>query len=323
VLDSAIDYARNGFPITERLSSFMEATRSELLAHDETAAIFLPQGVVPRPGTRLVNTRLARTLESIGDDGWSGFYEGPTARAMAAFAEKAGGFFSIEDFSRQTANWGEPLTGRYHDVTIYNTPPPTQGLAVLQMLNLLEPYELRRRAFLGPDHIHLLVQAKQLAYHDRDRFLADPDFSAVPTDRLLTKEYARERGRLIDMNAVLPWDKIPSFGSLSGDTVYVATIDQDGNAVSLIHSPSPKSRGLFLPRSRPSQPAGAGKDSPAHAHRVDRQTRWQAVERARLHGRGRATADPGSNLCRNDRFRPEHPGGNRNATVPFGPVRAW
>jgi gamma-glutamyltranspeptidase/glutathione hydrolase len=104
------------------------------------------------------------------------------------------------------------------------------------MLNLLEPFELAKHPHLGPDHVHLMVQAKQLAYHDRDRLLADPAFAKVPTERLISKAYADERRPLMDQQRALPWDKVPSYGSLTGDTVYIATIDRHGNAVSLIHS---------------------------------------------------------------------------------------
>jgi gamma-glutamyltranspeptidase len=116
------------------------------------------------------------------------------------------------------------------------TQGPTQGFTVIEMLNLLEPHELHRMNLLGPDRIHLLVQAKQIAYHDRDRLLADPAFAEVPVERLISKQYARERSRLIDPASALSWDKVPSYGSLAGDTVYVAAVDRDGNAASLIQS---------------------------------------------------------------------------------------
>jgi gamma-glutamyltranspeptidase/glutathione hydrolase len=155
---------------------------------------------------------------------------------MARFAKRSGGFFTAPDFGRQKATWGEPLVGEYRGVILYNTPPPTQGFTVIEMLNLLEPRNLHRKRFLGPDHIHLLVQAKQIAYNDRDRLLADPEFADVPIDRLISKDYARARADLIDAKAALAWDKVPSFGSLQGDTVYVAAVDRDGNAASLIQS---------------------------------------------------------------------------------------
>lgn len=236
LLEGAVDYARNGFPVTGRLASFIVMMRKELAEHRETAAIFLPDGALPRAGARLVNKNLARTLEAIADGGWAGFYEGQVAREMAHFARRSGGFFSLSDFGRQKAAWGEPLVGQYRDVTIYNTPPPTQGFTVIEMLNLLAPRQLHRKKFLGADHIHLLVQAKQIAYNDRDQLLADPRYADIPINKLLSQEYARRRARLIDPKAALPWDKVPSFGSLQGDTVYVAAVDGGGNAASLIQS---------------------------------------------------------------------------------------
>jgi gamma-glutamyltranspeptidase/glutathione hydrolase len=166
--------------------------------------------------------------------GHAGFYEGEVAAALSRFAAQNGGFFREADFAAQRAEWGEPLAGTYRGVTIYETPPPTQGFTVLEMLNLIEPLELG--PFLGADHVHLLVQAKQLAYHDRDRYLADPRYADVPVARLASKSHADARRALIDRAHALAWDEVPSYGSLAGDTVYVAAVDADGNAASLIFS---------------------------------------------------------------------------------------
>jgi gamma-glutamyltranspeptidase len=229
-LEQAIGYAREGAPVSARVARFIEQSKAELAACPEAAAIFL-QG-----SAALVNPGLARSLERIASDGRAGFYEGETAREMARYAEVHGGFFRAADFAAQQARWGEPLVGTYRGVTIYQTPPPTQGLTVLQMLNLLEPLELQRLPLLGPERVHLMVQAKQLAFHDRDRLLADPRFAEVPVERLASKAYADTRRGLIERKRALAWDEVPSAGSLAGDTVYVAAIDRDGNAVSLIQS---------------------------------------------------------------------------------------
>ena len=229
-LQDAIHHARDGYPVTARLSRWIGETANELDA--ASAALFLPGGCAPRPGTRLRNPNLARTLEAIGAQGRAGFYEGEVARQLAAL----GGFFRESDLAAQRAQWGEPIRGSYRGVTIYETPAPTQGFTVLEMLNLLEPLELSRREFLGPDHVHLLVQAKQIAYHDRDRWLADPAFATVPIERLVSKAYADSRRALIDAGRALPWDQVPSGGSLAGDTVYVAAVDANGDAASLIFS---------------------------------------------------------------------------------------
>ena len=235
-LEAAIGYARDGFPMTARLANWIAQTTSELTQQAAIANVFLPDGRAPRAGNRLVNAGLARTLEAIAGLGWSGFYEGETARKLAAFAQANGGFFTESDLAAQRGGWGEPLAGTYRDLTLYQTPAPTQGFTVLQMLKLVEPFELHRREFLGPDHVHLLVQAKQLAYHDRDRWLADPAFADVPMDKLLSAAHIDARRALIDPAHALAWDRVPSYGSLTGDTVYIAVVDAEGNAVSLIHS---------------------------------------------------------------------------------------
>ena len=223
-LAPAIGYARDGYPVSERLGRWIADTTADLAMDAASAALF-------RAGNaRLSNAALARTLENIAANDRAGFYEGEVARELA----KLGGFFTERDLAAQRAYWGEPISGSYRGVTIYETPPPTQGFTVLQMLNLIEPLELG--PFQGPDHVHLLVQAKQLAYYDRDRWLGDPRFTSVPLDRLLSKKYANERRALVDPARTLPWDKVPSHGSLSGDTVNVAAVDAAGNAASLIFS---------------------------------------------------------------------------------------
>lgn len=235
-LHSAIGYARDGFPVTERLAGWIDATQADLAPHAASAAIFLPHGQVPRAGSKLVNPGLARTLQAVAAEGPAGFYGGAVGAELARFSAAEGGFFTAADLAAQDARWGEPLQGRYRDVTIYQTPAPTQGFTVLQMLNLLEPFALHQYPPLGADAAHLMVQAKQIAYHDRDRYLADPAFVSVPMARLVSKAYADERRGLMDPERTLAWDQVPSYGSLSGDTVYIAVVDADGNAVSLIHS---------------------------------------------------------------------------------------
>ena len=222
----AIRYAREGHEPTARVARWISETAPELSRDPASAALFLAQK------QKLQNPRLADTLEAIATRGRAGFYEGKVAKGLAAL----GGFFTESDLAAQQAYWGEPIRGTYRGVTICETPAPTQGFTVLEMLNLLEPFELGKRDFLGPDHVHLLVQAKQVAYNDRDRWLGDPRFTRVPMEKLLSKSYADGRRRLIDPARALAWDKVPSYGSLAGDTVYVAAVDADGNAASLIFS---------------------------------------------------------------------------------------
>ena len=235
VLASAIDYAREGFVITPRVAGWLASCQADLMPHAYSRRLFLPDGPL-KAGSVLVNAGLARTLEAIATDGASGFYRGETGRMLAAFSAGHGGVFDAEDLAAQHAFWADPIRGTYRDLTLYETPAPTQGFTVIQMLQMLESYDLRSSGYLSPEHVHLLVQAKQIAYHDRDRFLADPRFVDVPMQRLIDPSYAAQRRGLIDPNHALPWDRVPSYGSLTGDTIYLAVADAEGNAVSLIQS---------------------------------------------------------------------------------------
>jgi gamma-glutamyltranspeptidase len=235
-LSAAIEYARDGFPVTERVSRSIALNAAQGAFNDDAVRWLLPGGVAPRPGARLAHRGLAGCIESIAKGGRAAFYEGEVARELARFARERGGFFTEADFRTQRARWGEPISGSYRGVTIYQTPPPTQGFTVLEMLNLLEPYEVAKWPFLGADHVHHLVQAKQIAYHDRDTCVADPAFADVPIERLISRAYADARRKLIDSKRAIPWDRVPAYGTLAGDTVYVATVDAAGNAASLIQS---------------------------------------------------------------------------------------
>lgn len=235
-LAAAIEYAREGFPVTGRLARAIELHAADNTLNAHALAVFTPEGTAPRAGDKLVNRGLARVLERVAAAGHEGFYGGETAQALANFARAGGGFFDAADFRAQRASWGEPLRSTYRGIEICETPPPTQGFTVLQMLNLIEPYEIGNMDPLGPDLAHLLVQAKQLAYHDRDKLLADPEFQAVPVERLISKTYAAERRRLIQPDRALPWDLVPSHGTLAGDTVFVCAVDTGGNAAALIQS---------------------------------------------------------------------------------------
>ena len=235
-LAAAIGYAREGFPVTGRLARAIELHAADKALNAHALAVFTPGGAAPRTGDKLVNRGLAAVLERIAAAGHEGFYAGETTRSLAAFSRAGGGFFDETDFGGQRASWGEPLSGTYRGAEIFETPPPTQGFTVLEMLNLIEPYEIGRMDPLGPDLAHLLVQAKQIAYHDRDRLLADPEYQPVPVERLISKSYAAERRRLIRADRALPWNLVPSHGTLAGDTVFVCAVDKEGNAAAMIQS---------------------------------------------------------------------------------------
>ena len=285
-LAAAIEHARDGFPATPRLAHWTGRAAPMLAGEPEAARIFLPGGVsaARRPAPAEPRPRAhARGHRGLGRDG---FYAGEVAREAARFARAHGGFFTEEDFAAQRARWEPPLTGTYRGVTIHETPPPTQGFTVLQMLTLVEPFALGAMEHLGPDAVHLLVQAKQLAFHDRDHFLADPDFAHVPVDALLSARHLDARRRLIDPARALTWDAVPAAGSLAGDTVYVAAVDADGQR-RLAHPErlqrlrvgrrrrphrrrAPEPQRLLLPGPRPPEPARARQAPPPHPHRLPR-----------------------------------------------------
>ena len=236
ILASAMDYAHNGYPVSQRLAGWMQRSQADCSAQPGWSALFMPNGQLPLTGETRRNTALARTLQAVAEQGQAGFYQGETGKALAALSKQHGGFFTLQDLERQQAEWGEPIVGSYRDLTLYQTPAPTQGFTVLQMLKLVEPFELHKKDFDDPERIHLMVQAKQISYHDRDRWLGDPAFTDMPMQQLLSDAYLDQRRNLINPDRALAWDQVPSYGSLRGDTVYIAVVDENGQAVSLIHS---------------------------------------------------------------------------------------
>ena len=229
-LEAATTCAREGFEVTARLARWIEATAPELAPHAEKrgdlacheAGPRAPAARSPTPTSRARWMRwpMAATPASTPAT-WRTRWRA-SARSTAASSPPP-------TWPHKPRAGASRCKGSYRGVTIYETPAPTQGFTVLEMLNLLEPLELHRKARLGPDHVHLMVQAKQIAYHDRDRHLADPLFADVPTqqliERLISKAYADERRALIDPARALPWDRVPSHGSLRGDTVFIAAVD--------------------------------------------------------------------------------------------------
>lgn len=235
ILEPALGYAREGFPVTARLAAWIERSLPVITKEPTTAAMYLPAGEVPRPGARLVQPALARSLELIADGGREPFYAGEIARGIVAFSRAHGGLLAERDLAEHRSDWGEPLATTYRGVTIYEPPPNTQGVITLLLLSMIEGDDIGALPYLGPEHVHLLVEAKKLAFADRNRYIADPAFVKVPVERLLDKAYARDRRRLIHPDRASVWDRVPA-GSLEGDTVYVAAVDREGNAASLIQS---------------------------------------------------------------------------------------
>jgi gamma-glutamyltranspeptidase / glutathione hydrolase len=236
ILAPAIRAAEEGEPVPRVIAEAW--ARSERLFRDKPgfAATFLPGGRAPREGEIFRNPALARTYRAVAEKGRDAFYRGEVAEAIDAFSKKVGGLLSKEDLAAHHSDWVEPISTTYRGVALWELPPNGQGITALQMLNLLEGFDLRALGPGAPDFWHLLVEAKKVAFEDRARFLADPAMAEVPVAGLLSKAYARERARLIDPARAareLPAGN-PRFGE--GDTTILAVADGEGMMVALIQS---------------------------------------------------------------------------------------
>jgi gamma-glutamyltranspeptidase/glutathione hydrolase len=236
LLEPSIRYAEEGFPVTEVISGSWQAAETALAQHPDTAKTYLNKGRAPRPGEVFRNPYLAQSYRELARNGRDAFYKGKLAEAMVAFSEKNGGLFSLRDFAEHTSTWVEPVSTTYRGCEVWEIPPPGQGIAVLQMLNLMEQHDLKKQGPGSPDYWHLFIEAKKLAYADRARYYADPAFVKVPTAELISKSYAEQRGKLIDM--ARPLQKVEAGDPKLGrsDTVYLCVVDKDRNCVSLIQS---------------------------------------------------------------------------------------
>jgi gamma-glutamyltranspeptidase/glutathione hydrolase len=237
-LAPAIRYARDGHPVHEVIAHYWNRSVPVLSKWPGFTEQFTVDGKrAPRTGEMWRNPNLANTLQQIADGGRDAFYKGDIARTVDAYFKANGGFLSYGDMAAHRGNWVEPVSTNYRGVDVWELPPNGQGIAALQILNLLEPYDLERYGFGSPEHVHLFTEAKKIAFADRAASYADPDHYRTPVAKLISKDYARERGKLISMEraakAVEP-GVIPELNE--GDTIYLTTADADGMMVSLIQS---------------------------------------------------------------------------------------
>jgi gamma-glutamyltranspeptidase/glutathione hydrolase len=236
LLAPSIDYARTGFPLTEVIGAAWAAGADTLRDSPGFAAVFMPNGRAPAVGERFANPALARAYEALASDGREAFYGGPLAEAVEQAVRRNGGFLGREDLAAHRSEWVEPVSTTYRGWHVYELPPNGQGIAVLQMLNILEGFDLASLDWGSAEHLHLLIEAKKLAFEDRAHFYADPQFATIPVERLIAKDYAEVRRALIDPKLAAP---APTHGASTlgaGDTVYLAAADAAGNMVSLIQS---------------------------------------------------------------------------------------
>ena len=244
LLQPAIDYAREGFPVSTRLAADFESQGGDL--SEAGRALFLPDGSAPPVGSLLRNPALATTLERIARDGRAGFYEGPVAQAITAFLDDQGGYLRAPDFAEHHSDWVTPLSVDYLDHTFLVLPPNTQGLTQLQQMEMAKSFAFGDMTHNSAGYLHTLIEMKKLAFADRDRWIADPTTSDLPIDQLLDPDYLRERAATIDADraadGVVSGVGQPVAGRLDlegrdlGDTVYLTVVDSDGNAVSWIQS---------------------------------------------------------------------------------------
>ncbi len=234
LLAPAIDYAEHGFPVSEIIAGDWRLSETALRRVPTSAACYLPGGHAPHAGTVFKNPALAKTLRAIASGGRDAFYKGAIADEIVRYSGSVGGLFSKADFETHTSTWIDPVSTTYRGYQVWEMPPNGQGIAALEMLNLLEPYDLRSFGRLSARTLHLMIEAKKLAYEDRARYYADPDFARVPVARLISKEYARERGKLINLDHA---SEHPTPGDVAqADTIYMTVVDGQHNCVSLIQS---------------------------------------------------------------------------------------
>ena len=236
VLAPAVAYSESGFPVSPVIAQMWKAAEDCLATDPGAATTFLIDGHVPRTGEVFRNPDLAASLRAISVDGRDAFYRGPIAERIAACSEAVGGLIGLEDLADHTATWDDPVSVRYRGHDVWELPPNSQGIAALQMLGILEGFDLPAMARDSAEILHLMIEAKKCVYEDRARYYADPAFDDVPVQELISREYAaRRRKQIVRAAASI---RVPAGDPRleSSDTVYLTVVDEDRNAVSLIQS---------------------------------------------------------------------------------------
>ena len=235
ILAPAIRYAREGFPVSEVIAAAWQGSLhlQEWPGFKET---FLPRGRAPKKGEIFRNPNLANTLEKIAAGGRDAFYEGDIARTIDAYMRRNSGFLSYRDMAEHTSTWVEPVSTNYRGYDVWELPPNGQGIAALQILNILEGFDIKGMGFGSKEYIHHFLEAKKLAFEDRAKFYADPEFNKIPVKELISKEYAAQRRSLINSRRAARSYEAGNPVLDGGDTIYLTTADEEGNMVSLIQS---------------------------------------------------------------------------------------
>ncbi len=232
----AIDYARNGFPLADEAAYYFNEAYQTSSNNKNFVQLYYPNDKPPKRGDIFKNVQLANTLNKIAVGGRDVFYKGDIAKTIDAFMKKSDGYLSYKDFADDSATWVDPVSTTYRGYRVWELPPNGQGIAVLQMLNILEGFDFSKIQYGSAEHIHLFVEAKKLAYEDRAKYYADPAFAKIPVNELISKKYADERRKLIQSQKAS--DNFTAGDSLikNGETIYLTVADSAGNMVSLIQS---------------------------------------------------------------------------------------
>ena len=240
ILAPAIHYAENGFPLSEVIARGWARSQEMLASHPNSKETYLIDGRPPRAGEVFRNPDLAASLRRIAEKGKDGYYKGKTADAIVAISAETGGVFTASDLEEFEPEWAAPIETSYRGWKVYEIGPNTQGIAALMMLNLMERFPMSEYGFHSADALHVMIEAKKLAYADMLHYVGDPKFSPVPVREMLDKTHAAERAKLIDPAkahcSVTPSDLRSITDAEGGDTIYMSVIDKDGNIVSLIQS---------------------------------------------------------------------------------------
>jgi gamma-glutamyltranspeptidase/glutathione hydrolase len=236
LLAPSIDYAENGFPVTEILAGFWQHVAKKLAQYPDTAKTYLIEGKGPVEGQIFRNPCLAASYRAIAKEGPAAFYRGSIARQIAAYSEAHGGYMTLKDLAAHHSDWVEPVSTNYRGYDVWELPPNGQGIAALQMLNLIEPHDVRKMGRGSAEWFHLFLEAKKLAFADRAKFYADPAFGKLPTEELISKAYAQERAKRLSLTTAAT--EVPPGNPLleRSDTIYLTVVDKDRNCCSFIQS---------------------------------------------------------------------------------------
>ena len=234
LFEPTIGYARKGHPVTETIAYYLDRSKEIFKQYPNFSDVWMKDGETTGKGDIFKNPQLANTLEIIAEKGRAGFYEGEVAKTIADFIQAQGGFLTYEDLANFNSEWVEPVSTNYRGYDVWELPPNGQGMVALQILNILENFDVKKMGLFSSDYVHLFTEAKKLAFADRAKHYADPNFSKIPIEQLVSKSYAKERAALIDLAKAAQVDEsgIPN----GGDTIYLTAADQFGNMISLIQS---------------------------------------------------------------------------------------